>query len=232
MRELFDQIYFFNLINDIPPYLSYFLAVFSSVCAGLAIGWDREQSNKAAGIRTFALVCLGSTLFTLIAKELNTADSVSRIIGQIVSGIGFIGAGAVFRGKSKVSGLTTAAGIWVCSAVGVIFGLGFLPFGVLISLFIIVLFRLQRKTELWLYGPCERQTLEISFLDKGHLNSIKLMAALNGFHHLNLRMGNQSESKYSKVLVDCCGNHKNHRDFLGVLAEMSFIEEINPPPKF
>jgi putative Mg2+ transporter-C (MgtC) family protein len=227
MIELLNQIYFFNLLKNFSPYLTEFIAILSSVSAGLIIGWDREQSGKAAGFRTFALVCLGSCLFTLIAKELNTLDSVSRIVAQIVSGIGFIGAGAVFREKNKISGLTTAAGIWVCSAIGVIFGLGYLPFGMLITLFVFILFRLQRKTEKWLYGVCEIQTVEITFEDVG-VNSAKFISALDN-KRLNLRKSISSDQMMLKFKIDCCKNHKSHREFLDHLTNLEFIQGINPP---
>lgn len=228
MIEFLNKLYFFNLLTDVSPFFSDVLAVLGSICAGLAIGWDREQSGKAAGFRTFALVCLGSTLFTLIARELNTPDSVARIVGQVVSGIGFIGAGAVFRDKSRVSGLTTAAGIWVCSAIGVIFGLGYLPFGILISFFVFVLFRLQRKAEQLIFGKCELKTVCISFKENGNLNSAKIISALGDNQRLNLRRVASAESTMTQFKLDCCSNHKSHREFLGDLANLDFIESIFP----
>lgn len=228
MIDFLNKLYFFNLLTDVSPFFADILAVLGSICAGLAIGWDREQSGKAAGFRTFALVCLGSTLFTLIARELNTSESVARIVGQIVSGIGFIGAGAVFRDKSKISGLTTAAGIWVCAAIGVIFGLGYLPFGVLISFFVFTLFRLQRKAEQLIFGKCELRTITVLFNEKGNLNSAKIISVLGDHQKLNLRPVSSNETKLSCIELDYCSNHKTHREFLRDLTDLDFIESINP----
>ena len=99
------------------------LAIFFAWC----IGWERESSGKPAGTRTYGLVALGSTLFTIIALEgFNqfTGNDPSRIIGQIIVGIGFIGAGLIIFDKHHVEGLTTAAALWATAAVGVTIGLG------------------------------------------------------------------------------------------------------------
>lgn len=228
MIEGLSRLYFFNLAKDVSPFLVEAVAILSSVLAGLAIGWEREKAGKPAGIRTFAIVCLGSTLFTLLARELNTPESMSRIIGQIISGIGFIGAGAVFRAEEKISGLTTAAGIWVSSAVGVIFGLGYLPFGAVISVFVVVLFRLQRRAELLIYGPCDVNKIEVTFRDQGNRNLVKVMSALEHDKRLNLRFVKSEDVTLSKFTIDVCSRHRNHRHFLRNLADFDFITNINP----
>ena len=92
---------------------------------GLAIGFTRR--HKPAGIRTFSLVCLGSVIFTVVALSIDGGStSVSyNIIAQIVSGIGFLGLGVIWKhGMDKPTGLTTAAGLWVSAALGVLIGLG------------------------------------------------------------------------------------------------------------
>ncbi len=94
---------------------------------GAAIGYVREIKKKAAGLRTHTLVCLGSTLFTLVSiemvKGMNGGDP-SRIASCVVTGIGFIGAGTIFQSGNNVRGLTTAASIWVCAAIGLAVGAG------------------------------------------------------------------------------------------------------------
>lgn len=92
---------------------------------GALIGIEREIAGKSAGIRTYSLVSLGSTLFSLMSKlafidlvgQFSTFDP-SRIAAQVVVGVGFIGAGSIMFNKSKVHGLTTAAGLWVSAAIG------------------------------------------------------------------------------------------------------------------
>ena len=95
--------------------------------AGGFIGYDRERQGRDAGMRTYAAVCLGATLFTSIAEHINDAAAASRIIANIVVGIGFLGAGIIYKDTTtnKSLGLTTAATIWCTAAVGVTIGLDF-----------------------------------------------------------------------------------------------------------
>jgi len=89
---------------------------------GALIGIERELARKTAGIRTFALVALGSALFTIIPQvafmDYGVGFDPSRMASQVVVGIGFIGAGMIVFHKTRVKGLTTAAGIWVAAAIG------------------------------------------------------------------------------------------------------------------
>ncbi len=91
----------------------------------LLIGFDRESKNKPAGVRTNVLVGMGSALFTLVGiYAFGPGDPASRVAAQIVTGIGFLGAGTIIQVRSGVVGLTTAAGIWAVAAVGMAIGSG------------------------------------------------------------------------------------------------------------
>ena len=91
-----------------------------SIVLGFLIGLERESSGKDIGIRTTSLITLGSTLFTLISA--NLAGDPTRIVGQIVTGVGFIGAGLIFKDENHTHGLTTAATIWCAAAIGALVG--------------------------------------------------------------------------------------------------------------
>ena len=91
---------------------------------GLAVGYERRSADKPAGLRTLSLVCLGSAIFTIIsAFGFETADQ-SRVAAQIVTGVGFLGAGTILRSGVTISGLTTAATIWATAAIGMAVGSG------------------------------------------------------------------------------------------------------------
>jgi len=96
---------------------------------GVILGYEREMHDKPAGIRTHAIIAVGACLFTLtgvmIADQLGATIDATRIAAGIVTGIGFLGAGAMFQEKDRVVGLTTAAGIWAVGAVGLAVGLGY-----------------------------------------------------------------------------------------------------------
>jgi len=92
---------------------------------GAAIGLEREYRQKPAGLRTNILIALGSALFSILSLEATrSVGDPSRVAGQIVTGIGFIGGGAIMRNRNTVHGMTTAATIWVNAAIGVGAGMG------------------------------------------------------------------------------------------------------------
>lgn len=112
-----------------------------AIVMGGTIGYEREQKNRPAGMKTHILVCLGATIIALIQQELsldalemvkndpNLANVVkfdqSRLIAQVISGIGFLGAGTIIITKQRVTGLTTAASLWSVAAIGIGIGMGF-----------------------------------------------------------------------------------------------------------
>src|SRR3989344_3437083 len=109
---------------------------------GAVVGFERELARKVAGIRTHALVCLASALFTSISVDAfkeyigSVGYDPSRIISNIIVGIGFIGAGAILRHGSKVEGTTTAASLWAIAAVGVTVGVGLFKEAIIITVLI------------------------------------------------------------------------------------------------
>jgi putative Mg2+ transporter-C (MgtC) family protein len=100
------------------------LKLIVSLIIGTIIGAEREYRNKSAGLRTIILICLGSTIFTIVSFESSHESEVGRIASNIVTGIGFLGAGAIIRDGLSISGLTTASAIWVAAALGMAVGVG------------------------------------------------------------------------------------------------------------
>ena len=128
--------------------LTIVIRVLSALLLGFAIGLEREMTNKYAGLRTNILVCLGACIFTIISiygfpevsvtgDELGTRDT-ARVAAQVVTGIGFIGAGTVFRHGATVFGLTTAATLWVSAAIGMACGAGMYTLAILSTIFSII----------------------------------------------------------------------------------------------
>lgn len=99
-----------------------------AVLVGGLIGAEREYQDKAAGFRTIILITVGSTLFTILSLTLDPGNTQTRIAANIVTGIGFLGAGAIIREHGKIGGLTTAATIWLSAALGMGIGAGELVF--------------------------------------------------------------------------------------------------------
>ncbi len=103
------------------------LRLFLAIVCGSIIGMEREISDKAAGLRTHILVCMGSCMFALIGLELTASypeADILRLAQGLLIGMGFLGGGVIMREGASVKGLTTAAGIWVMGAIGLAIGLG------------------------------------------------------------------------------------------------------------
>lgn len=97
---------------------------FISLTAGLILGLEREMKDKSAGLKTITIICLGSTLFSIISYKLAGTGDPTRVASYIVSGIGFLGAGVIFKEGFSVYGLTTAGIIWIAAAIGMSIGFG------------------------------------------------------------------------------------------------------------
>lgn len=117
------------------------LKLIIALILGGLIGLERERSRRPAGLRTHMLVCLGSTLLTVISVDYFSAD-YARMIAAIISGIGFIGAGsAIAQGSKGIHGLTTAASLWAVTAIGIGVGVGwYILSGVTAILTLLILF--------------------------------------------------------------------------------------------
>lgn len=115
------------------------LKLFVSAFLGAAIGTEREFRNRSAGFRTHILVSMGACLIMIISSDAfpDLDTDPTRIAAQVVSGIGFLGAGSIMQNKNEIRGLTTAANIWVCGAIGLAVGAGM--YSLAISATIIVL---------------------------------------------------------------------------------------------
>jgi len=113
---------------------------------GAALGLEREYHQKPAGLRTNMLIAIGSALFTLVSVEM-VAGSPDRIAAQIVTGIGFLGGGAILRERGSVHGMTTAATIWVNAAVGMAAGAGHFRTAIATTVFSLVVLALLLPIE-------------------------------------------------------------------------------------
>lgn len=126
------------------------IRLFFAALLGGILGFERERAGKAAGLRTHMLVSLGAAIFVVAAIQVQMeADPLSRIIQGLVTGIGFIGGGAILKSAEKgdVEGLTTAAGIWLTAGIGVAVGLGALGVALLSVLLAWIILRLLLSLE-------------------------------------------------------------------------------------
>jgi putative Mg2+ transporter-C (MgtC) family protein len=144
------------------------LGMFMAAIFGALIGAERQLSGKAAGLRTNILICLGAAVYTIVSREMGgQSDSITRIAAQIVSGIGFLGAGAIIQDRGGVHGLTTAATIWLVASIGMGCGAGFyLLASVATAIAVIVLLALA-PLDKWLTNFGQKHNLR-KHLDEQH----------------------------------------------------------------
>ena len=167
-----------------PPALIAAKLILAMICGG-AIGLERELSRKPAGLRTNVLICFGAALYMIVSRHISGGAAYTdpaRLAAQVVAGIGFLGAGVILQSRGSITGLTTAATIFVVGAVGISIGEGLFPLAlfstVLVFLVLVVLRRVERivlkRARLFHYhlttkDPAEFLEQLLDLLEKEHL---------------------------------------------------------------
>ena len=131
----------------------FILRLIIALLAGLAIGFERQWHHKTAGLKTNMLVSTGAAIFVLLSIKLTTAESnidVTRIIAQVVTGVGFLGAGIIFREGASVHGLGSAATIWCSAAIGCVAASGFYIETLICTAIVIIVNSFLNPIEKWL----------------------------------------------------------------------------------
>ncbi|MBR2648031.1 MAG: MgtC/SapB family protein [Sediminibacterium sp.] len=128
---------------------------------GLLIGVEREYKNKAAGLRTLMLVTTGSCIFTIISMQIGIANP-DRLAANIVTGIGFLGAGAIFKDDNRINGLTTATTIWICAALGMAVGAGLIKVAILGTTIVIMVLSVLKYAEAYIDKQNRTRSYKIS----------------------------------------------------------------------
>ena len=204
----------------------YLLCILISVVLGYAIGFERKLRFKEAGVRTHAMVSVGSCLIMLVSKfgfQEGTADG-ARIAAQIVSGIGFIGAGMILYKQQALQGLTTAAGIWTTAGVGMAVGAGMwvLALGAtVLIIFIQCIMHLARKA----FKTKHFVQMKICFECKTDENEeVKKLFQIEKFTKVNMKRGDDGLVNYTayimtdKVLLDS--------EIVKIIREHPYIQSI------
>jgi putative Mg2+ transporter-C (MgtC) family protein len=157
------------------------------------IGWEREVSNHPAGFRTHILVCMGSTLIMLLSiygfndwmEHENVRMDPARLAAQVISGIGFLGAGTILRHGFTVTGLTTAASLWVVAAIGLAVGAGFYFASVVTTIFVLISLVFLNRMEMVMVRQRRLRLLKLKVRDEtGILGKV---SSFLGEHQVNIR---------------------------------------------
>ncbi len=198
-----------------------------AVIVGGLIGAEREYQDKAAGFRTIILITLGSTLFTIFSLSMDPGFTATRIAANIVTGIGFLGAGAIMRDGGRIAGLTTAATIWLSAALGMGIGAGELIFVMTATIVTLLVLLVFPKIEQRIDRIREARTYEITV---GASDYKKLEGISEMFNKLSLQVFEHHQAKNEKSIISTwkvLGTLQNHERFVNAMMRDKIIKELN-----
>ena len=178
----------------------------SVLCGGL-LGIEREYLNKSAGLRTIVLICLGSTIFTMVSQRVGGSED--RIAANIITGIGFIGAGVIFKENFNVRGLTSAAVIWISSAIGMVIGIREFYLAYILTFIVLIVLSGFAQLEGLMDFINHKRTYHITFQDD-KLTNIELVMDMARDEKLKASIKHLSKTD-SRLLVnfEIKGNKKH-----------------------
>jgi putative Mg2+ transporter-C (MgtC) family protein len=211
------------------PWVEVALVVASIVC-GAIVGSERQRHDKPAGLRTLILVCLGSTIFTLISFAFTTTTGDSgRVAAQIVTGIGFLGAGAILHSGSSVSGMTTAAAIWLTASIGMTVGAGYPTSGLALSVLARGLLVVVLRWEVARLGGMVSASVELTIDEEHGKTRIRLARIREEFHVVEqLHELTEPGSEFARLRLDLQLPRRHLHEFLDQVAAMPAVKEIRP----
>src|SRR5918993_115981 len=162
-----------------------------SILCGSIIGFEREYNNKSAGFRTVILICFGSTIFTIVSRYGSGSDD--RIAANIITGIGFIGAGVIFKDKLSVLGLTTAAVIWTSAGIGMLCGIGLHFLAICVTIVTLIVLSLFGNVTYLIDKLNHSKNITVTFHDTD-IKHLDFLADLCRNHHIKVRVNSLSKT--------------------------------------
>lgn len=216
---------------------SILIRILLSVLIGGMIGYERGSRNQAAGFRTHILVCLGATLIALIQEQLRVnilhyaieypvttqvlKTDLGRIGAQVVSGIGFLGAGAIIREEKTIVGLTTAASVWVTGCIGLGVGWGFYRLAILSGVVVLIVLVTLKKIEIVL------KSVSILYVENSDMNeNLKRTIEIFNYHNVKIKTLRKLKKSQKILYVIALPKGVNTLKVLAELTEEENIEEI------
>ena len=189
-----------------------------SLVVGGLIGAEREYRSKSAGFRTLTLICIGSALFTIFSQLIGANGSPDRIASNIATGIGFVGAGVIFKGDFGVNGITTAAMIWATAAMGMGIGAGYESVSLLACALILAMLMVFSRLEGWIDRL--NQTRDYRIVCEYQEETLRRYEMQFKNHHLKFKRGR--EIKSNNLITGewiARGSEKNHLEFVNSILQ-------------
>lgn len=211
------------------PMIQVLIKLGLSILLGGAIGLEREFGHKPAGLRTNILICLGSTMMMtlsgimLVGKGAGSADSL-RIAAGVITGMGFIGAGAVIRASGHVHGLTTASTLWAVTGLGLVIGAGYYRIAVVFTAVVVVTLILFRKIEQILPRKIGFQYVLMAKDRPGILGELNEAARKRGIHLDEVVLKRTGTA--ATISLNFSARDTVEREFAHTVSELGEIAEV------
>lgn len=221
IRELAEEINIFSIVLRI---------IISVICGGI-LGIERGKANQSAGMRTYILVSLGATMVMLTGQYMfdrfSTGDP-ARLGAQVISGIGFLGAGSIIvEGKTKVRGLTTAAGLWTAACIGLAVGIGFYMGGIIATAVVyLVISKFKSFSDHFTHNDIILR-IYIEFDEMSELKPLFTTIESFGLQVLDTLLNNPRNSgSYNAILSIKNPEDKTHDQIIGYLKKIQGVRKV------
>ena len=220
------------MVGDIWTQLEFLLRLVVAGICGCLIGYERKNRLKEAGVRTHIIVALGAALIMIISKygfidlHLSAGYDPTRIASQIVSGIGFLGAGMIFLKKQAISGLTTAAGVWTTAGIGMAIGAQLYFIGGAATILVLVVQVLLHKNYRWIHLPVSEQVNIIFSESNNAITFIQETFAANHIEIINLKAEKLENDLLEMELYVKLPRSFNIASFMNLLKDNPHVKSI------
>ena len=206
------------------------IKILFSIFLGGLVGLEREIKHKPAGLRTNILICLGSTIIMIVSLNLSkiygSIVDPSRIAAQVVTGIGFIGAGAIIRSRGSVHGLTTAATIWVIAGIGLAIGNGYYSAAIISTFVVMIILNLGTRLEKKFKPETDTYRYNIISVNiESVFNAIKNITNISPFEMEEMKI--EKFDNKIKFHTAFKGKSEIQKEFVEKMINSEGIEEIN-----
>jgi len=198
--------------------------VVSIICGGI-IGFEREYKNKSTGFRTIMLITLGSTIFSIVSRHGAGADD--RISANIITGIGFIGAGVIFKDKMSVMGLTTAAVIWTSAAIGMTTGIGYHSLAIVFTVITLIILVSVEKIEVLIDNMQKSKIINVNFSSDDISQLLLLEERVKAQKLKSKRLLLYKDSRQLCAVLQISGERRKFELLSIEMVEMKEIEDFH-----
>lgn len=223
-------------LGDVQNIATIFIRILLAICCAGIIGVERSRKRQAAGLRTYVLVCVGAAVIMMLSDFLiaqNEGSDAGRLGAQVISGIGFLGAGTIIvTSKNRIKGLTTAAGLWAAACLGLTIGAGFYTLGIIGSVIVLVVLTIMPKIELIFRRKTQYFELHVELDDRSNLKDlVNFLRSINV--HISSIEKNPAYHQSGLSVYTMILNSKEKRDhdtFIETIKNLTYVnycEEIN-----